>query len=212
MGYYKNNPGAQRGRKVVDIDASQVVKLLNEIDIENAIPKTERKKILRNAMKITQKAVKEGYKSSVHSDPRKAVQGVKISVYREGMGATVSLNNPKSSRSSKVVRASITRTGGASGILRHRKRSERTEQVDGYWGKDRAMILRFINKGTIERVAFKRTRSKSGCTANRGVISARGFFRRSVDGAKVATEQYLADQLNARIASCARSAGAEVKK
>lgn len=71
------------------------------------------------------------------------------------MGATVSLNNPKSGRSGKVIRASITRTGGASGILRHRKRSERTEQVDGYWGKDRAMILRFINKGTIERVAFK---------------------------------------------------------
>ncbi|MCX8462176.1 hypothetical protein O1400_09980 [Bacteroides fragilis] len=212
MGYYKNNPGAQRGHKVVDIDASQVVKLLNEIDIENAIPKTERKKILRNAMKITQKAVREGYRSSVYSDPRKAIQGVKISVYREGMGATVSLNNPKSGRSSKVVRASITRTGGASGILRHRKRSERTEQIDGYWGRDRAFILRFINKGTIERVAFKRTRSKSGRTANRGIISARGFFRRSVDGAKVATEQYLAGQLNTRIASCARSAGAEVKK
>nr|DAD88012.1 MAG TPA: hypothetical protein [Siphoviridae sp. ctYJD4] len=212
MGYYKNNPGAQRGHKVVDIDASQVVKLLNKIDIENAIPKTERKKILRNAMKITQKAVREGYRSSVHSDPRKAIQGVKISVYREGMGATVSLNNPKSGRSSKVVRASITRTGGASGILRHRKRSERTEQIDGYWGRDRAFILRFINKGTIERVAFKRTRSKSGRTANRGIISARGFFRRSVDGAKVATEQYLAGQLNTRIASCARSAGAEVKK
>lgn len=44
MGYYKNNPGAQRGHKVVDIDVSQVVKLLNEIDIENAIPKAERKK------------------------------------------------------------------------------------------------------------------------------------------------------------------------
>ncbi|MFK2346033.1 hypothetical protein ACIXNK_21345 [Bacteroides fragilis] len=86
MGYYKNNPGAQRGRKVIDIDASQVLKLLDEIDIENAIPKAERKKILRNAAKITQKAVKEGFKSSVHSDPRKAVQGVKISVYREGMG------------------------------------------------------------------------------------------------------------------------------
>ena len=36
MGYYKNNPGAQRGRKVIDIDASQVLKLLDEIDIENA--------------------------------------------------------------------------------------------------------------------------------------------------------------------------------
>lgn len=212
MGYYKNNPGAQRGHKVVDIDASQVLKLLDEIDIENAIPKAERKKILRNAMKITQKAVKEGFKSSVHSDLRKAVQGVKISVYREGMGANVSLNNPKSSRSSKVIRASITRTGGASGILRHRKRSERTEQVDGYWGKDRAMILRFINKGTIRRDAFKKIRTKSGSKANRGVISARGFFRRSVDGAKVTTEQYLAGQLNARIASCARSAGAKVKK
>ena len=45
MGYYKNNPGAQRGRKVIDIDASQVLKLLDEIDIENAIPKAERKKI-----------------------------------------------------------------------------------------------------------------------------------------------------------------------
>lgn len=44
MGYYKNNPGAQRGHKVVDIDVSQVVKLLNEIDIENAIPKAERKR------------------------------------------------------------------------------------------------------------------------------------------------------------------------
>lgn len=51
MGYYKNNPGAQRGRKVIDIDASQVLKLLDEIDIENAIPKAERKKILRNAAK-----------------------------------------------------------------------------------------------------------------------------------------------------------------
>ncbi|MFK2287006.1 hypothetical protein ACIXNV_03715 [Bacteroides fragilis] len=44
MGYYKNNPGAQRGHKVVDIDVSQVVKLLNEIDIENASPKLKEKR------------------------------------------------------------------------------------------------------------------------------------------------------------------------
>ena len=86
MGYYKNNPGAQRGHKVVDIDASQVVKLLNKIDIENAIPKTERKKILRNAMKITQKAVREGYRSSVHSDPEKPFKGLKYQFIVRGWG------------------------------------------------------------------------------------------------------------------------------
>lgn len=86
MGYYKNNPGAQRGHKVVDIDVSQVVKLLNEIDIENAIPKAERKKILRNAMKITQKAVKKVIRVQFIVIPEKLFKESKYQFIVRGWG------------------------------------------------------------------------------------------------------------------------------
>lgn len=203
MGAYKNESSSIY--KPVDVDASKVSKMLNDLEMEKAMPKKDRKKILRDSTKPIRKAVQSGIKSSVANDPRKAVQGVKSTVYRDGMGANVSLHDPKQSRSSKIVRASITRTGGASGIIRHRTRSRDTERIDSYWGKDRAFILRFLNEGTAPRSAFSQhVKTKSGATANRGAISARDFFRRSVDGAKVTAEQYLVAQLEAKIIAAAK--------
>lgn len=198
--------------KTIDIDAGKTMKMLNNLDMEKVLPGKERKKILRGAVKPIRKAVQDGARDALSNDPRKAVQGVKSTVYKAGMGANVSLYNPKRSNSSKIVRASITRTGGTSGILRHRKRSHDTERIDSYWGKDRAFVLRFLNEGTDFRTAYIKNKSRRGLTANRGAISARGFFRRSVDGAKVTAEQYLKDQLEARIVASAKNDGAGIKR
>lgn len=195
--------------KVIDIDASKMNHFLNNFSIAKSIPKEERKKIFRGTTKPIRKAVQDAFKSSVTSDPRKAVQGVKTLIYKNGLGANVNIISVK--KASKTVRASIVRTGGVSGIIRHRKRSADTERVDSYWGKDRAFILRFLSDGTQARPAFTKNRSKNGKTANRGALVARDFFRRSVDGAKVTAEKYLSDQINEKLARYAKSEGAEVK-
>lgn len=126
-------------------------------------------KIIREELKDTAKRLREDAKYEMKEDPRKAFRAVKSSVYRRILGGNVSILNPK-------------RAGARYQLIRERKldmnphqrggnrrpRSARTEQVDSYFGKDRAFILRFVSSGT----AARKTRY-----GNRGSIVARNWFQ-----------------------------------
>lgn len=109
-------------------------------------------KIIREELKDAAKRLREDAKYEMKEDPRKAFRAVKSSVYRRILGGNVSILNPK-------------RAGARYQLIRNRKldmnpyqrggnrrpRSARTEQVDSYFGKDRAFILRFVSSGTAAR-------------------------------------------------------------
>ena len=125
-------------------------------------------KIIREELKDAAKRLREDSKYELKEDPRKAFRAVKSSVYRRILGGNVSILNPR-------------RAGARYQLIRNRKldinphqhggnrrpRSARTEQVDSYFGKDRAFILRFVSSGTAER------KTRYG---NRGSIAARNWF------------------------------------
>lgn len=127
------------------------------------------KKIVREEMKDAAKRLREDAKYELKEDPRKAFRAVKSTVYRKILGGNVSILNPRKAgaryqliRERKLDQNPFQRGGN------RRSRSERTEDVDSYFGKDRAFILRFVSSGTGTR------HTKYG---NRGSIAARGWFQ-----------------------------------
>ena len=165
---------------LVETDAVGVFGMLKRLPYYNVVEKKDVKGAIRQALKPVQKTVQQSAKSAMRNDTRRAYQGVKLSVYKRGQGGNVSLLNQRST--GKMLIYSNTRKGGVSGITRKRNISDNTRRINGYQGRDRAFILRFLNQGTGSRVAFTRTKSKNGMTAGRGSLHARNFFSSS-DGA-----------------------------
>lgn len=132
------------------------------------------RKIIREELKDTAKRLREDATFEMHEDPRKAYRAVKSTVYRKILGGNVSILNPKRAGTRyqlnrpRKLDASPHQWGG-----NRVKRSPRTEQVDSYFGKDRAFVLRFLNSGTGARRAGSRGGHLSG---NRGNIAARNWF------------------------------------
>jgi len=127
------------------------------------------RKIIREELKDVAKRLREDAGYEMKEDPRKAFRAVKSTVYRKILGGNVSILNPRKAgtryqliRERKLDMNPHQRGGN------RRPRSERTEQVDSYFGKDRAFILRFVNSGTDTRS------TKYG---NRGAIAPRGWFQ-----------------------------------
>jgi hypothetical protein len=99
-------------------------------------------------------------------DPRKAFLAVKSSIYRKILGGNVSILNPrKAGARYQLVRPRKLDQNPRQHGGNRRKRSERTNTIDSYFGKDRAFILRFVNNGTNDR------QTRYG---NRGRISVPG--------------------------------------
>ena len=115
--------------------------------------------------------------AAMRSDPRKAAQAVRRTVYRQVLGGNINILNKK-------------RHGGMAAVpSSSRGRLKRTEQIMGYQGSDRGFILRFVNAGTAGRTAahmnaqaIRRTEKdpsrqyRTGRIGGRGAITGRNFF------------------------------------
>lgn len=158
---------------VIVTDARGALGMLRRLSYTEIIKKKDLKRYIRQSLNQAKKEVQNAAKRALPNDPRKSYMGVKVGVYKRTLGGNVSLYNQRSTgkKSSYYLPK-----GGRSGIIRNRKRSIRTTQVDSYYGRDRAFILRMHNQGTTSRMAFTRTKSKSGKTANRGSLRALNFF------------------------------------
>ena len=126
------------------------------------------RKIIREELKDTAKRLREDARYEMKEDPRKAYRAVKSTVYRKILGGNVSILNPKKAgaRYQLIKERKLDRNPHQRGGNR-RPRSARTEQIDSYFGKDRAWILRIISGGTVTR------QTRFG---NRGSIAARNWF------------------------------------
>ena len=127
------------------------------------------RKIIREELKDTAKRLREDARYEMNEDPRKAYRAVKSTVYKRILGGNVSILNPKKAgpRYQLIRQRKLDMNPHQRGGNR-RPRSPRTEQVDTYFGRDRAFILRFVSSGTDTR------HTRYG---NRGSIAARNWFQ-----------------------------------
>ena len=129
--------------------------------------------LISQEIAMARAAIAQSARGSLRTDPRDAYKAVRRSVYKSILGGQVNILNPKGGASSSGFSYQSQRKldnhphqrGG-----NRRKRSARTDQVDGYVGKDRGFILRFVNSGTVAR------QTRYG---NRGSIAARNFMASS---------------------------------
>ena len=142
------------------------------------------RKVLGEVRAALQKDAQTGLQ--MKSDPRKAYKAVRYAVYKRLFGGQVNILQPRKAsgnRSSYTPpRKGLPKVGG-----NRRTRSQRTEAIDSYEGKDRGFILRFLNAGTRVRYAgygrngkteadYERFVANHDGRGNRGSIGARNWF------------------------------------
>ena len=140
--------------------------LVSNPDTASAIRKLITQEIAKERAAISQSA-----KGAMASDPRQAYKAVRRSVYKSILGGQVNIFNPRggaSSSGSSFAKARKLDNHPHQRGGNRRKRSARTDQVDGYVGKDRGFILRFVNSGI-----SKPRQTRYG---NRGSIAARNWL------------------------------------
>lgn len=149
----------------------EVSEALARLFITHPETKREMKKMLQQEAKKVRNRISKDVKNNIEDDPRKAYTAVKRSLYKQILGFNVSILNPK-----RVTRMNLYRKprkldenprqrGG-----NRRTRSDRTKQLDAYFGSARAFVLRFYNSGTTDR------ETRFG---NRGAIRTRRVFETS---------------------------------
>jgi hypothetical protein len=176
----------------LQVDNREFVAMLERLQYQNLVKSSDIRKAFAKVAKPVKVSVQQGARSAMRSDPRKAWKAVRVITLKGGKGVVVGLLNPRKAGNAMSVPQKA--TGGKSGIRRHRKRSARTNQVDGYQGADRAWLLRIVNQGTVNGPRMAGTRGTLKKTANRGELTAKRFFDRAEAGMKQAS-QSLASEL-----------------
>lgn len=182
--------GGIQGRFDVNlqVDKREFVEMVERLQYNNLVKASDIRKVFAKVVKPVKTTVQQGFRAAVKSDPRKAWKGVRIITLKGGKGVVVGLLSPRRAGTMTITPKS---TGGKSGIRRKRKRSARTNQVDGYQGADRSFILRMHNQGTEPR--FAGTRDGNMRRANRGKLTAKRFFDRAEAGMKAASQSLAAE-------------------
>lgn len=198
---FTGNFGGVQGRGDVDlsVDNREFVEMCERLRYEQLVKASDIRRVFAKVAKPVKQSVQQGFRASVKSDPRKAWKGVRVITLKDGKGVIVGLLNPRKAGNAMAVGSRS--TGGRSGIRRNRKRSARTNQVDGYQGADRSFILRMHNQGTEIRIAG--TRDGNMKRAKRGVLAPKKFFNRAEAGMRQASKS-LAQELGKIIENRAR--------
>ena len=193
--YTGNFRGVQgKGDINLQVDNRDFVEMLDRLRYENLVKSSDVRKVFANVARPVKKDIQQAARLSMKRDPRKAWKGVRTITLKKGKGVVVGLLDPRKAGKTGTWKDYVTR-GGKSGIRRNRKRSDRTNQVDGYEGADRSFILRMLNQGTKRRDAFVgKSYRGGGKAANRGRLTAKKFFDRAEAGMQRAS-QSLAQEL-----------------
>lgn len=150
--------------------------------------------LIRKVLAAVKKSLGQAASEKMKSDPRKAYKGIRTLIYKRILGGNVNILNKKRATDKKIeYKPTRTLRSGQRGGNR-RARSERTKNLESYYGSDRGFILRFLNNGTRDRyIDFTPDENrehvhrgsqggnlkKYGKTINtgrRGNISARNWF------------------------------------
>lgn len=166
--------------------------LMSRPDMEEKV-----KALVRKTLQEARQEVVAAARGAMGSDPRGTSAAVKMMVYKSVLGGAVSILDKKG------------KSGGGKGYEPARKlrpgqrggnrvpRSESTQQRMNQAGRNRAMVLRWLNQGTGDRMAGSRDGRLSG---NRGRIEARNFFSQSSMRAIEKAAEKMAKELEKLIA------------
>lgn len=176
-----------RGDVSLAVDNREFIAMVEKLQYDNLVKSADIRKVFGKVAKPVKQTVQQGARAAMRKDPRKAWKGVRVITLKNGRGVVVGLLNPR--KAGNAMAMPPRPTGGRSGIRRNRKRSARTNQVDGYQGADRAWILRIVNQGTVNGPREAGTRETLKKTANRGEIGAKRFFDRAEAGMQRASQQ-----------------------
>jgi hypothetical protein len=190
---FTGNFGGVQGRFDINlsVDNREFVEMCERLKYSNIAKDSDIRKAFAKVAKPVKQTVQQAARSSMRTDRRKASKAVRIITLKKGQGVVVGLLNPRKAGNAMAVPPRP--TGGKSGIRRHRKRSERTNQVDGYRGADRAWLLRIINQGTVNGPRKAGTRGTLKKLANRGDLSAKRFFDRAEAAMQQASKSLAAE-------------------
>ena len=144
--------------------------------------------VLKKVLREARNKLSKDAQNYIKNDPRKAARAVKHTVYKQLFGGNLSILQKR-------------RAGARYELVRHRKldenphqrggnrrkRSERTRQLDSYFGADRGFVLRFLALGTAPRF------TKYG---NRGIINATNWFGHTAPWQMEAAAEEAANAIN----------------
>lgn len=156
--------------------ADALMKTLDALRPENPQMKKELRKMMRQALGKARKKMVPDARAQMKKDPRKAATAIRHSVYKRVLGGQVNILSSRKGVGKMGVTIKKTKMFAGKHGGNRRKRSARTNQLDGYIGKDRGFILRFINKGAYFRQIKPTPAAKR---PNKGGFGYRGSIERT---------------------------------
>ena len=115
------------------------------------------RKYIRQVLKEARKKLTQDAKSYMKSDPRKAAQAVKFSVYKTLFGGNLSILQKRKGTAGAKYELKRTRKVVQNPKMRGGNRRPRVDdgrnRLDYYYGADRGFVLRFIGSGTVNRTS-----------------------------------------------------------
>ena len=115
------------------------------------------RKYIRNVLKEARKKLTQDARSFMNSDPRKAAQAVKFSVYKGIFGGNLSILQKKRGQAGAKYELRRQRIVEQNPHMRGGNRRPRIDdgrnRLDYYYGADRGYVLRFIGSGTVDRTS-----------------------------------------------------------
>lgn len=160
----------------IEINQAEVerqARALAALSVDNPEVRKRIRKEIQKQLAKARSLVARDTKGAVPNDPRQAFKAVRRTVWKKVLGGNINILTPRKAGQKNLIEPPRTLQPGQRGGNRL-PRSQRTEDLMSYWGKDRGFILRFLNSGTDVR------KSRLG---NRGSITARYWFRASAETA-----------------------------
>ena len=153
--------------------------------------------MIRSVLKDARKKVSRDISGYLDSDPRKAARAVKFAVYKTLFGGNLSiLAKRKAGAKYELVRKRKLDENPHQRGGNRRPRSQRTQQLETYFGADRGFVLRFLNAGTDTRETLN---------GSRGAIRPRGVFEHTAPWQMETAAEIMADKINEYVKKVANS-------
>lgn len=140
--------------------------------------------LIREEIAKARGRLKEDIKAALPGSKMESYRSVRRQVYKSVLGGDLNINNMKRGTASwrwvqktRKIDLNPHQRGG-----NRRRRTQRSAQIEGYEGKARGFILRFVNDGTKQRFIGGRNNARNYYdmvrkgTGNRGQITPRNFF------------------------------------
>ena len=176
----------------------EVIAGIDGLQTDSEVMKKNLKTILRKTLADARKIVARHTKSAVPIDPRDAYKAVRHTVYKKHLGGSIDIIGRRKASNLRYIGFQRTlRTGQRGG--NRRPRSECTELLSSYYGRDRAFILRFLDAGTDGRY-HKNLGPRAVKGGYRGSLRARNFFGPAATKALEDASQEYAELLHRLIA------------